>query len=138
MPKKEPLSKQPRKWVELEEQAPLSWIWQVVAAVLLGCAMMAVLSDSEAERTGRKAQQAADAARIDVNTASAAELDSLPNIGPALAAAIIHARPFRSVGDLARVPGIGGKIIERILPRIRVTQENHDQPQTMKLDALFH
>ena len=63
MPKKEPLSKQPRKWVELEEQAPLSWIWQVVAAVLLGCAMMAVLSDSEAERTGRKAQQAADAAR---------------------------------------------------------------------------
>ena len=132
MPKPEPLSKQPRKWVALEEQAPLSWIWQVAAAVLLGFAMMAVLSDSEAERTERKAQQAADAARIDINTASAAELDSLPNIGPALAAAIIHARPFSSAADLARVPGIGGKIIERLLPRIRVTQGNQDQPQTMK------
>jgi competence ComEA-like helix-hairpin-helix protein len=132
MPKKEPLSKQPRKWVELEELVPLPWIWQVAAAVLLGFAMMAVLSDSEAERTGRKAQQAADAARIDINTASAAELDSLPNIGPALAAAIIHARPFGSVEDLTRVPGIGGKIIERLLPRIRVTQGNQDQPQTMK------
>ncbi|MEQ1748844.1 MAG: ComEA family DNA-binding protein [Prosthecobacter sp.] len=132
MPKPEPLSKQTRKWVELEEQAPLSWIWQVAAAVLLGFAMMAVLSDSEAERTERKAQQAADAARIDINTASAAELDSLPNIGPALATAIIHARPFSSAADLTRVPGIGGKIIERLLPRIRVTQGNQDQPQTMK------
>jgi competence ComEA-like helix-hairpin-helix protein len=90
--------------------------------------MMAVLSDSEAERTGRKAQQAADAARIDINTASAAELDSLPNIGPALAAAIIHARPFSSAADLARVPGIGGKIIERLLPRIRATPKDSQSP----------
>ena len=128
MPKLEPLSKQPRKCVELEEQAPLSWIWQVAAAVLLGCAMMAVLSDSEAERTGRKAEQAAATARIDINTASAAELDSLPNIGPALAAAIIHARPFSSAADLARVPGIGGKIIQRLVPHIRVTTKDSQSP----------
>ncbi len=127
MPKKEPLSKQTRKSVGLEELAGLSWIWQIAAAVLLGFAMMAVLSDSEAASRGWKAQQAADAVRIDINTASSAELDSLPNIGPALAAAIVDARPFNSVEDLARVPGIGRKIIERLLPRIRVTQGHQGQ-----------
>jgi competence protein ComEA len=48
---------------------------------------------------------------IDVNTASADELEALPGIGPTLAAAIVEDRdrngPFRSVDDLTRVPGIG-------------------------------
>lgn len=47
--------------------------------------------------------------RIDINTATADELLELPGIGPALAAAIIAARPFDRVDDLARVPGIGRK-----------------------------
>ncbi len=50
-------------------------------------------------------------AKIDLNTATAAQLDTLPGIGPALAAAIVKERdahgPFRSVDDLARVSGIG-------------------------------
>jgi competence protein ComEA len=48
---------------------------------------------------------------IDVNTASAEELEALPGIGPTLAAAIVDERerngPFDSVDDLNRVPGIG-------------------------------
>ena len=48
---------------------------------------------------------------IDVNTASADELEALPGIGPTLAAAIVDERerngPFDSVDDLNRVPGIG-------------------------------
>jgi competence protein ComEA len=48
---------------------------------------------------------------VDINTATAAELDALPGIGPATAAAIVRDRethgPFRSVDDLARVRGIG-------------------------------
>jgi len=48
---------------------------------------------------------------IDVNVASPAELESLPGVGPATAAAIVTERerngPFLDVEDLDRVPGIG-------------------------------
>jgi competence protein ComEA len=53
----------------------------------------------------------APAGPIDLNTATAAELDGLPGVGPATAAAIVDDRarngPFASVDDLDRVPGIG-------------------------------
>jgi len=48
---------------------------------------------------------------VDVNSASAGELESLPGVGPATAAAIVAERdrngPFVSFADLERVPGIG-------------------------------
>ena len=48
---------------------------------------------------------------IDVNQATAAELDGLPGVGPATSTAIVTERqrngPFLSVDDLERVPGIG-------------------------------
>jgi competence protein ComEA len=57
-------------------------------------------------------------ARLNVNTATAAELELLPGIGPALAGRIVDDRrangPFKSVDDLDRVKGIGPKILERI------------------------
>lgn len=51
-------------------------------------------------------QTAADR-RVNLNTATADELRQLPGIGPALAAAIIEARPFAAVDDLLRVRNIG-------------------------------
>jgi competence protein ComEA len=48
---------------------------------------------------------------VDLNTATIADLESLPGVGPATAAAIVDDRtrngPFASVEDLERVPGIG-------------------------------
>ncbi len=58
--------------------------------------------------------------RIEVNTATEIQLNALPGIGPALAARIAEDRatrgPFESIDDLARVHGIGPKLIERIGP----------------------
>ena len=55
---------------------------------------------------------------VDVNAADAAELDSLPGIGPATATAIVTERerngPFVDVDDLDRVPGIGPAKLEAL------------------------
>ena len=75
-----------------------------------------------AERTGFGTQRPrpAGAARLDVNRASKAELDSVPGIGPVWAAAIIAARPFPSADDLKRVKGVGGgKKYQDIRPYFR-------------------
>jgi competence protein ComEA len=60
--------------------------------------------------------------RIEVNTATEVQLNALPGIGPALAARIATDRatrgPFESVEDLARVHGIGPRLIERIGPHV--------------------
>jgi len=61
--------------------------------------------------------------RIDLNAASAAELETLPGVGPARAQAIIaerEVRPFRVPGDLRRVPGIGEVTFQRLAPLVVV------------------
>lgn len=61
---------------------------------------------------------------VDVNRASAEELEALPGIGPALAERIVDHRtrhgPFRSPDALVDVPGIGPAVLERIRTRIRI------------------
>lgn len=60
--------------------------------------------------------------RININTASAAELDSLPGIGPAYAQRIVDFRqtkgPFNGVEDIKAVPGISDSVFEKIKDRI--------------------
>lgn len=51
---------------------------------------------------------------VDVNRASAPELETLPGVGPAIAARIMAARPFESVADLERVRGVGPVAVERL------------------------
>jgi competence protein ComEA len=70
------------------------------------------------------------ASPIDVNRASAAELRTLPGIGPTLAARIVEARgkqPFRSVDDLRKVKGIGVKTLARLRPYITAGQAGQDR-----------
>lgn len=60
---------------------------------------------------------------VDLNRASAEELDRLPGIGPVLAGRILEHRsrhgPFRDPDELLAVPGIGPRLLERLRPRIR-------------------
>jgi len=61
---------------------------------------------------------------IDLNRATAAELQLLPGIGPAMAERILQYRKqlhgFRSVDDLDGVRGIGPKTLEKIRPFVTV------------------
>lgn len=62
--------------------------------------------------------------RINLNTADAAALDSLPRIGEAMAARIIDWREtnggFTSVEDLLAVPGIGDKMLDALRDLVTV------------------
>lgn len=58
---------------------------------------------------------------LDINTASPQELESLPGVGPAIAARIVEERakkPFVSLQDLDRVKGIGVKKLQKIAPYV--------------------
>jgi|GEM_PF-1174835 len=57
---------------------------------------------------------------INLNTATPAELDDLPGVGPVLVEAIIRGRPFSSVGDLGRVKGIGPQTLKKLAPFVKV------------------
>ena len=69
-------------------------------------------------------------ALVNLNTASSAELESLPRIGPALAARIIAHRetvgPFRSASDLLMVRGIGEATLERLRLLVTVQPAGRD------------
>ena len=58
-------------------------------------------------------------AEIDVNTASASELQSIKGIGPKTAQKIIDYRDehgtFNSVNDVTRVKGIGAKTLKKMI-----------------------
>ena len=56
--------------------------------------------------------------RVSINTADPAGLDSLPGIGPVMAARIVAHRPYDSIDELLRVPGIGPRTLERLKPLV--------------------
>lgn len=61
---------------------------------------------------------------VNINTATAEELQTLPRIGPAMAQRIIAWREahggFRSVDELDAVPGIGPSMLENLRPLVTV------------------
>jgi competence ComEA-like helix-hairpin-helix protein len=58
-------------------------------------------------------------ARINLNTATAAELEGLPGIGPKTADLIVQARPLKNLDSLAAVRGIGPKKLEALRNLVR-------------------
>jgi len=72
---------------------------------------------------------AADAPQgvVNVNTASAAQLEAIPGVGPALAGRIVEHRDkngaFKKVEDLMLVRGIGEKSFAKLRPYIATSGE---------------
>jgi len=65
-------------------------------------------------------------AKVNINTASVAELEGLPGIGPSKAEAIVKHRDdngkFQKVGDIVLVKGIGDKLFKKISSEIEVAE----------------
>ena len=64
---------------------------------------------------------------LDLNRATAQDLEALPGVGPKRAAAIVGFREanggFRSVEDLERVPGLGPATVARLRPLLQVERD---------------
>jgi len=55
---------------------------------------------------------------VDVNTATAERLQTLPGVGPALAKAIIDGRPYDKLDDLGKVKGLGEAKLAELSGRV--------------------
>lgn len=81
-------------------------------------------SGADSSRASGTAHQGSEGMKVNLNTAGAAELDTLPKVGPVLAQRIVDWRkehgPFKSVEELDAVDGVGPKMLEALLPLVTV------------------
>lgn len=67
-----------------------------------------------------RAKHNPDTMILNINTASAAQMETLPGVGSQIASDIVKGRPYKSPGDLKRVKGIGDKTFEKMKSRVKV------------------
>src|SRR5512137_2714601 len=91
--------------------------------VLLGALLCqpVIAGQQPPAETGKAAVQPT----VNLNTATATQLESLPGVGPTLATRIIEHRqkngPFKKVEELMNVKGIGEKNFLKLKPLVTVT-----------------
>ena len=99
-----------------------------LAAALALAAMLAITAGASSVRAAEKPPRPAEAAsasgKIDLNTASLTDLQTLPGVGASLAQRILDYRKenggFKSIEELMNVKGIGEKSFEKIRPLVSV------------------
>jgi competence ComEA-like helix-hairpin-helix protein len=66
--------------------------------------------------------------RVNINTATIEELQTMPGIGPAKARLIAANRPYQSVEDLAKLQGIGHRLATDLQPLIKIDGKTERLP----------
>jgi competence protein ComEA len=96
----------------------------LVLAVLLG-APVALAEQAQAPA------KPTPAAQVNINTASADQLEGLPGVGPKMAARIIDYRQknggFKKIEDLMNIQGIGEKNFLKLKPLITLGQPKSEK-----------
>src|SRR6185369_16124687 len=73
------------------------------------------------EKKKSSEQQEQSAGKVDVNTASQAELEALPGVGEATAKKIIEGRPYSSVSALSKA-GVSEATLKKIRPLVKASR----------------
>ncbi|HZN54687.1 MAG TPA: helix-hairpin-helix domain-containing protein [Candidatus Polarisedimenticolaceae bacterium] len=98
----------------------------VVPLALAAALVLAAAPPAAAAPASSSKPASADVRPVDINAAGAAELQSVPGIGKALAERILAFREkngaFGSVDDLLKVQGIGEKSLQKLRPYLTVTK----------------
>lgn len=91
---------------------------------------------NNAPASARTVRALREGVRLDLNSATGADLELLPGIGPKLSARIVAYRNrhgwFSSVEGLLQVSGIGARKLERIKPLIHVAAANQSEGHKIK------
>src|SRR5262249_4968036 len=94
----------------------------MVLASLLAMVVAAPVAARQTKAAAKPAKAAASSQIVNVNTASAAEFEALPGVGPKLAARIIEYRqkngPFKKIEELMNVRGLGEKNFLKLKPQL--------------------
>jgi competence protein ComEA len=102
----------------------------VMAMLLLTSASLGAASQQE-KPAGSRAASAAPAAPVNLNTATQAQLETLPGIGAATAKRILEYRQksggFKKIEELMNVKGIGEKSFLKLKPHVTVAGEKAPQ-----------
>ena len=105
----------------------------VISGLLASVPSHSVFAQAKAPAS-RGAKAAPTTAVVNINTASAAELDALPGIGAKTAARIVEYRQknglFKKVEELMNVRGVGEKNFLKLKPQLTVgaPKADHDRP----------
>jgi competence protein ComEA len=84
-------------------------------------------------KSAGSSEPVAKSEKLNLNTADAAALEELPGIGSARAKAIIAARPFKSVDELASVRGVGKSRSDALKDLVTVTAPAAAKTATAKV-----
>jgi competence protein ComEA len=106
-----------------------------LAVSCLFCSFPSAPVAAQSKAPARTAAKPASTAIVNLNTASATDLEGLPGIGAKTAARIVEYRqkngPFKKVEELMNVRGVGEKNFLKLKPQLTIAaaKADHDRPQ---------
>jgi competence protein ComEA len=108
-------------WKNLKLTPAMGIAAAVLIAGVFGAKLLRDAQDAKADAVARGIPEGA--IRVNINTATLTELESIPGIGGVLAKQIVAHRPYKSLDQLLEIRGIGPSSLEGLGPYVKIDGE---------------